>query len=137
MLKQDPLPIFEHEYQVQRGSIVTVASLCGIAVIGTLSAYNASKHAVVQMCAVDARDYAGDKIRINTVCPGFVETPMLTGSGLSQEYLDAAKAQCPANRLLQPVEIANAILFLSGSQASGITGINLSVDCGANLFHVI
>jgi NAD(P)-dependent dehydrogenase (short-subunit alcohol dehydrogenase family) len=136
MLKQNPLPV-KHEFQRQRGSIVNTASLCGIAVIGTLSAYNSSKHAVVQMSAVDARQYAPELIRINTVCPGFVETPMLRGSPLSDEYVNTVKAQCPANRILDPLEIANAILFLSGSLASGITGVNLSVDGGANLFHVI
>jgi NAD(P)-dependent dehydrogenase (short-subunit alcohol dehydrogenase family) len=136
MLKQEPLPVTLPSFQIQRGSIVNTASLCGLGVIGTISAYNSSKHAVVQMSAVDARQYAPEKIRINTVCPGFVETPMLMGSNLSQEYLDSAKAQCPMNRLLQPLEIANAVLFLSGSMASGVTGANLSVDCGAQLYHV-
>jgi NAD(P)-dependent dehydrogenase (short-subunit alcohol dehydrogenase family) len=116
---------------------VNTASLCGLGVIGSLSAYSSSKHAVVQMSAVDAREFAPQKLQINTVCPGFVETPMLTGSNLSQEYIDSAKAQCPENILLQPLEIANGIIFLSSSMASGITGMNLSVDCGAQLYHVI
>ena len=137
MLKQEPLDVGLASFGTQRGSIVNTASICGIGVIGTIAAYNSSKHAVVQFSAVDARDFAQDRIRINTVCPGFVETPMLTGSNLSQEYLDAAKGQSPMNRLLQPLEIANAILFLSGSKASGITGVSLPVDCGAQLFHII
>jgi NAD(P)-dependent dehydrogenase (short-subunit alcohol dehydrogenase family) len=89
------------------------------------------------MSAVDACQYAPEKIRINTVCPGFVDTPMLRGSGLAQEYIDAAVAQCPMNRLLHPREIANGIVFLSSSMASGITGINLPIDCGAQLYHII
>jgi NAD(P)-dependent dehydrogenase (short-subunit alcohol dehydrogenase family) len=136
MLKQEPLPV-KLDFQKQRGSIVNTASLSGIAVLPTLSAYNSSKHATVQMSAVNAREYAPDLIRVNTVCPGFVETPMLRGSSLSAEFLEMAKAQCPANRILNPLEIAQAIVFLSGSGASGITGVNLSVDGGANLFHII
>lgn len=135
MLKQDFLPI--DSAQVQRGTIVNMASLCGIGVVGSLSAYNSSKHAVVQMSAVDAREYAPMKIRINTVCPGVVNTPMLTGSNLTQSFLDALKAQCPMNRLMEPREIANGVLFLSSSLASGITGINLSIDGGGQLYHVV
>lgn len=121
----------------QRGAIVNTASLCGLAGIGTLAAYNGSKHAVAVLTRVDARQYAADGIRINAVCPGFVETPMFVGSGLTPEYVKAAESQCPMNRLLKPAEIAHGVLFLLGSGASAITGINLPIDGGALLYHII
>lgn len=141
ILKQEPLNTGLPSDAAQRGSIVNTASICGLDVIGTLAAYNSSKHAVVQFSVVDARDFAQDRIRINTVCPGFVKTPLPTGSNLSQVYLDAdldaAKGQAPMNRILQPVEIADASIVLSSSKATCITGLSLPVDCGAQLFHVI
>lgn len=135
MLKQEPLLYSDH--RTQRGSIINTASMNGIAVIGTLPGYNASKHAVVSMTRVDAREFATDRIRINCVCPGFVETPMLTGSGLEGKYIESAKSHSPSNRLMQPSEIANGVVFLAGSMASGVTGIHLPIDGGAQLFHVV
>jgi NAD(P)-dependent dehydrogenase (short-subunit alcohol dehydrogenase family) len=134
MLNQDPLHT-QYQYETQRGSIVNTASMCGLAMLPGLSGYTGSKHAAVQLSAVDARDYASDRIRINCVCPGVTDTPMLHGVNLDQEFLDATKSQCPMNRLLEPREIAKAVVFLSGSTASGITGVSLPVDGGAMLFH--
>ena len=135
MLTQEPLSGLEG-LQAQRGSIVNVASLCGIAVMPGLGAYNASKHAVVRLAAVDAREYAYAKIRINTVCPGVTDTPMLRVSR-DQDFLDEAEKQCPMNRVLDPREVAAAVVFLSGSRASGITGVALPVDGGAHLYRAI
>jgi NAD(P)-dependent dehydrogenase (short-subunit alcohol dehydrogenase family) len=135
MLKQSPLVFNDH--RAQKGSIINTASMNGIAVIGTLPGYNASKHAVVSMTRVDARQFAADGIRINCICPGFVETPMLTESGLEEKYIEAAKSQSPSNRLMKAAEIANGAVFLASSMASGITGVHLPIDGGAQLFHII
>lgn len=104
-----------------------------------LSSYNSVKHAVVSMTKVDARQYGPSGIRVNAVSPGFTLTPMLTGggAGLSEAFFDGAKAQSPMNRLTYPEEVAEAVVFLFGSRASGITGVNLHVDAGASLYHVI
>jgi len=134
MLKQQPLPGVE---RAARGSIVNTASLSGLASIGRLSAYHSSKHAVVSMTRVDARQYASQGIRVNCVCPGFVKTPLMLGSNLSQEFLDLAKSQCPMQRFVEPEEIAEGVMFLHGSGASAVTGIHLPVDGGALLFHIV
>ena len=135
MLEQ--IPLIFNDHRAQKGSIVNTASMNGIAVLGTLPGYNASKHAVVSMTRVDARTFAPEGIRVNCICPGFVETPMLTGSGLEDKYIEAAKAQNPSNRLMKAIEIANGVVFLAGSLASGITGIHLPIDGGGLLFHVV
>lgn len=138
MVKQQPLEISDRPSpNTTRGSIVNTASMSGLAVMGTLSAYNASKHGVVSMTRVDARQFADQGIRINCVCPGFVDTPMFRGSGLSDEYIELAKTQAPMKRFVQSSEIADGVLFLSGAYASAITGISLPVDAGALLFHII
>ncbi|KIX96483.1 uncharacterized protein Z520_07749 [Fonsecaea multimorphosa CBS 102226] len=136
MIKQTPL-VEAGDNRHVRGSIVNTASLCGTAALPELSAYNASKHAVVVMSRVDARQYAPQLIRVNTVSPGFVMTPMMTSAGLSEEYLSSIKAQSPMGRLTEAVEVAEAVVWLSSGRASGLTGINMQVDAGASLFHVV
>ena len=142
MLAQEPFDCFgpdDHKDRANRGSIVNTCSLSGTAPVPRLSSYNSVKHAVVPMTKVDARHYASQGIRVNAVSPGFTLTPMLTGgeAGLSEEFLDRAKSQSPMNRLTYPEEVAEAVVFLFGSRASGITGVDLHVDAGASLFHVI
>jgi len=143
MLTQEPLDCFqaeEHKDRAFRGAIVNTCSLSGTAIPGaTLSSYNSVKHAVASMTKVDARQYGPRGIRVNAVSPGFTLTPMLAGggAGLNEKFFDEAKAQSPMNRLTYPEEVAEAIVFLFGSRASAITGINLQVDCGAALFRII
>jgi NAD(P)-dependent dehydrogenase (short-subunit alcohol dehydrogenase family) len=142
MLKQDSLdwsPSDERKERAVRGSIVNTCSLSGTASVPTLSCYNSVKHAVASMTKVDARQYAPHGIRVNAVSPGFTLTPMLMGggAGVREEFYTGSKAQSPMNRLTFPEEIAETVCFLSGLRASGITGVNLQVDAGASLFHVI
>ena len=142
MLTQESLDCFgpgDHKDRANRGSIVNTCSLSGTASVPRLSAYNGVKHAAVSMTKADARHYAPHGIRVNAVSPGFTLTPMLTGgeAGVSEEFLKGAKVQSPMNRLTYPEEVAESVVFLFGSRASGITGVNLHVDAGASLFHVI
>lgn len=134
MLNQERLPGVD---RAARGSIVNTASLSGVAVLGSLSAYHSSKHAVISMTRCDARQYGGQGIRINCICPGFVDTPMLRDPSMSKEFIEIAEAQCPMKRLISPAEIADGVAFLHGSGASAVTGIHLPVDGGALLFHVV
>lgn len=137
MLTQDPLPVANAAAnRAVRGSIVNIASLAATAAMGGLAAYTGSKHGVLGLSKVDARQFANQRIRINCVSPGFVDTPMMRNAGLSDEYLAMTEAQAPMNRMTHMEEVAEAAVFLSSSRASGITGSNLLVDCGANLFHV-
>lgn len=142
MLSQQPLNYLGHDDRkdrANRGSIVNTCSLSGTSSVPRLSSYNSVKHAVVSMTKADARQYGSQGIRVNAVSPGFTLTPMLTGggAGLSDDFFDGSKAQSPMNRLTYPEEVAEAVVFLFGSRASGITGVNLHVDAGASLFHVI
>lgn len=136
MLKQEPLPIHKDHRDV-RGSIVHTCSLAGHAPLATLSAYSGSKHGVASMVRVDARELASHGIRVNAVMPGFVDTPMYRGSGLTPEFMEAGAKQAPMNRMVDAREVAEAVVFLSGQQASAITGAFLPVDGGAFLYRCL
>jgi NAD(P)-dependent dehydrogenase (short-subunit alcohol dehydrogenase family) len=134
MLKQEPLPGIK---RAARGSIVNTSSLSGVAALGGFSAYHSSKHAVISMTRVDARQYGGQGIRINCVCPGVVDTPLLRSTPLSDKFIELSEAQAPMKRLINPEEIADGVTFLHGNGASSVTGVHLPIDGGALLFHVV
>jgi len=127
MMKQDPLPGFE-----QRGSIVNVGSLCSTIAMPGLSVYSGTKGAVLGLTKTDANDFGPHKIRVNMVGPGNTDTPMLT-SAMPKSHIDQYSTGNPMRRLGDPMDIANAIVFLSSPRAAYITGIHLPVDGGLNL----
>ncbi|KAL4801515.1 oxidoreductase [Aspergillus unguis] len=131
MLQQEPLSVSGVRH-APRGSIVNTASMAGLGVLSGLAGYSATKHGVVSMTRVDARQYAEQGIRINSVCPGFVDTPMLRGE-MDEEWVKASARNAPVNRLIDPAEVANGVVFLSGSLATAVTGVSLPVDGGALL----
>ncbi|KAJ5633482.1 hypothetical protein N7490_009821 [Penicillium lividum] len=135
MLQQEPLcvPGVRH---APRGSIVNTASMAGLSTMPGISAYTATKHGIISMTRVDARQYAEQGIRINSICPGFVDTPMLRGEMLD-EWVKASARNAPMNRLIDPAEVANGVVFLSGSLATAVTGISLPVDGGALLYRIV
>ncbi|CAK7216535.1 hypothetical protein SCUCBS95973_002836 [Sporothrix curviconia] len=138
MLQQEPLPIFtgaKAERNV-RGSIVNTCSLAGFSVLANLSAYTSSKHAVYVLTRVDARQFAPQQIRVHSVCPGFVPTPLMAAAGMPDQFYEDTKTESAQNRMTDPEEIAQGVLFLSTSFAAAITGVNLSIDSGAGLYHV-
>jgi NAD(P)-dependent dehydrogenase (short-subunit alcohol dehydrogenase family) len=136
MITQEPLPIFTDDRGV-RGSIVNTASVSGTSALLDLSACNSSKHAVVIMTRVDARQFAPDRIRVNSVCPGYVPTTMMTSAGFSEERFNLIKTLSPMKRITYPEEVAETVVFLSSSRASAITGVDLAVDAGATLYHIV
>jgi NAD(P)-dependent dehydrogenase (short-subunit alcohol dehydrogenase family) len=115
------------------GSIVNIASVEGLEATEGASAYTASKGGVVLLTKNMAIDYARRGIRVNSVCPGFIDTPMLKGifdiPGL-EECKDRIVDSHQIRRLGRPEEIANAVLFLASDEASFITGHALVVDGG-------
>jgi len=117
-----------------RGSIVNVGSEAGIVGIRNQVAYNVSKAAVIMLTKSMAVDFADKGIRVNNVCPGTTETPLVNAA--IQKEKDPEKArraleECrPANRLGKPEEIASAILYLASSEAGYATGAILSIDGG-------
>ncbi len=117
------------------GSIVNIASSWGLRGGERAAAYCASKGAIVQLTKAMAIDHARDGLRINAVCPGDIDTPMLareadeTGSELD-EYLEQAAEQSPNGRVGTPEEVAALVLFLASDNATHITGTAIPIDGG-------
>ncbi|WP_431027954.1 SDR family NAD(P)-dependent oxidoreductase [Lysinibacillus sp. LZ02] len=109
------------------GAIVSVASILGTVGEPGAFAYNASKGAVNIMTKSLAAEYSGQNIRVNSVCPGYVESGMVNKEALGDFY-DGLVARHPIGRLGRPEEIAHAIVFLCENEF--VTGCNLLVDGG-------
>jgi NAD(P)-dependent dehydrogenase (short-subunit alcohol dehydrogenase family) len=113
------------------GSIVNNASIYGLRATPTSPAYVASKHAVVGVTKSAALAYARAGIRVNAVCPGFIDTPLLTPYFERQPEMKAAIiAMEPIGRLGTPEEVASAVLWLCSDAASFVTGSAMAVDGG-------
>lgn len=122
--------------QQRSGSIITIASVEGINGTEGGSAYNASKGGVVLLTKNLAIDYGRMGIRCNTICPGFIETPLLASVMDSMpEFREDIGRQVKLGRFGQPAEIAAAALFLASDEASYITGQSLVVDGGYTAGH--
>lgn len=132
MLKQESIARVQG-HGLQRGSIINISSMAGNRPLPEVSSYNASKHSVVGLSRFVAKKYARQGIRVNTVSPGPTWTPMIKNSGIPQEYIDAGTGLSPMQRWYEVSEIASAVLFLAGTGASGITGMDLRVDGGGHL----
>ncbi|AFL52285.1 NAD(P)-dependent dehydrogenase (short-subunit alcohol dehydrogenase family) [Sinorhizobium fredii] len=113
------------------GAIVNNSSLGGLVGIGERGIYHASKHGVVGLTKSAGLEYAAKGIRVNAVCPGIIETPMVTGMLETQpEAMDALMQVVPIGRLGKAEEIADAVLWLCSDAASFIVGHALPVDGG-------
>ncbi|MFN3392710.1 MAG: SDR family NAD(P)-dependent oxidoreductase [Meiothermus ruber] len=120
--------------QPQRsGAIVNFGSIWGDLGAAGVAAYCASKGAVHNLTRALALDHAKDGIRINAVCPGEVNTPMLQSERkepVTPELLQRLAETVPMGRLADPVEIAQVVLFLASDKASYMTGSLVLVDAG-------
>ena len=124
---------------IGRGSIVNVASVYSFIATPGLMSYVASKHAIMGLTKSAAIDNVKDDIRINAVCPAWVDTPMMQASLKRVPQLDQLiKTASPLHRAATVEEVADCIVFLSSSSASYVNGTGLVVDAGATLTaHVI
>lgn len=112
------------------GSIVNLSSVAGIMASPQLAAYTASKHGVVGLSKGAGAEYAAQGIRVNAVCPGWVDTPMTAEFGSDPERRKLMNESAPIHRTAQPEEIAAAIVWLCSDSASFITAAVLPVDGG-------
>jgi len=114
------------------GVVVNMASVLGLVGFGTASAYTAAKHGVVGLTKTAALEYAEQDVRVNAVCPGFVETPLLADAGITsdEEMREQIEGLHAMNRLGRPEEIADAVLWVCSDGASFVTGEEITVDGG-------
>jgi NAD(P)-dependent dehydrogenase (short-subunit alcohol dehydrogenase family) len=112
------------------GSIVNNASLNGISGVTGADAYTAAKGGVVALTRVMAVDYGKYNIRVNCICPGAIDTPMIAEVLSVPEFAEKFAEGCPLRRVGKPEEIANAALFLASEESSYVTGLIMPVDGG-------
>ncbi len=134
------IPIMEKQ---GGGSIINISSIAGIRYTGVpYSTYYATKAAMIHLTRTTAAQYAAKRIRVNTVLPGLMKTPMVEKSaGLAAEYgqgdvenmWKAREAQCPMGHMGDAWDVAYACLYLASEEAKYVTGIELVVDGGITL----
>ncbi|HEV7562006.1 MAG TPA: SDR family oxidoreductase, partial [Solirubrobacterales bacterium] len=118
------------------GSILNMASAAGLIGWPGASGYVAAKHAVVGLTKAAALEYAEQGVRVNSICPSYVITPLVEKDlfedtlGNDEELIGAARANHPIGRFAQPPEIAGAAVWLLSNKASFVTGSAMSVDGG-------
>jgi NAD(P)-dependent dehydrogenase (short-subunit alcohol dehydrogenase family) len=113
------------------GAIVNMSSVAGVAGFPFAAPYTASKFAIRGITRVAALEYATQNIRINAVCPAYVDTPGLRdGAPPGSELYQMFAKQQPINRMARPEEVAEAVVWLLSDAASFVTGSDLIVDGG-------
>jgi meso-butanediol dehydrogenase / (S,S)-butanediol dehydrogenase / diacetyl reductase len=113
------------------GVILFTASIAGLEGVLNLASYAASKAAIINLARSMALDHAREGIRVNVVCPGATDTPMLReGLVKSGIPIEAFASRLPTKRLVTPEEVAEAFLFLASRAARSITGQTLVIDGG-------
>jgi 3alpha(or 20beta)-hydroxysteroid dehydrogenase len=120
--------VIPHMKAQKAGSIINVSSVWGAAAVSGAHAYHATKGAMVMMSKNAAMTYVSDGIRVNSILPGFIDTP------LTQAQNPAINAYVigltPMKRAGTPLEIANGCLFLASDESSFMTGAELVIDGG-------
>lgn len=116
------------------GAVAVVCSVNSLFTEQQLSAYSASKAALLQLVRSTAAEYAAQGVQVNAVCPGITDTPMLrshmNASGDPAAVERAAARRTPLGRLLRPEEVAETLCFLLSDAASGLAGAAVTVDGG-------
>lgn len=117
------------------GSIINIASDWGIRAGHRAVSYCVSKGGLIQLTKAMALDHARDRVRVNAICPGDVDTPMLAESATAlgmdaDEFLIKTAAESRNGRVAEPVEIASLVVYLTSHAARHITGTTISIDGG-------
>lgn len=118
-----------------RGSVINLSSIAGLIGVGNLAAYHASKGAVRLMTKNDAVTYAPEQIRVNSIHPGYIWTPMVENHlRATSPDLEAAKAAAgsvhPIGHMGEPDDIAWAVVWLASDEAKFVTGAEIAIDGG-------
>jgi NAD(P)-dependent dehydrogenase (short-subunit alcohol dehydrogenase family) len=117
-----------------RGSIINLTSRNASVGVPTMGLYAAAKGALLSLTRAAAIEWAGQGVRVNAVAPGLTATPLVRTWINEQEdpvaFEKAVAAAIPQGRMAQPIDIANAILFLASDESRHVTGITLAVDGG-------
>jgi NAD(P)-dependent dehydrogenase (short-subunit alcohol dehydrogenase family) len=112
------------------GSIINISSVFGLIGSTGSTAYHGSKGAVRLLTKAAAVQYAPDKIRVNSIHPGLILTPMVAEAIVAQAELDSLARMTPLGRGAQPEEVGWCVVFLASDEASFVTGSELVVDGG-------
>lgn len=112
------------------GSVVNMSSGAGLVGVAGFSGYTATKAAEISMTKSSALEVAGLGVRVNALCPGLVETPMIASMDPADEPMKSLLAAHPIGRIAQAAEIADAVVWLSSDRAGFITGVALPIDGG-------
>ncbi|MBD0682530.1 SDR family NAD(P)-dependent oxidoreductase [Pseudomonas sp. PSB11] len=121
------------------GSIVNIASICGLFGTAWMAGYSAAKAAVINFSRAAASEGAPNNVRCNVIIPGVVDTPATAGMLADAKTRSNTEKVIPMKRVGLPVELANAIVFLASDEASYVTGASLAVDGGrgSDLYTVL
>lgn len=112
------------------GSIVNISSIDGFVAVAGLAGYVSSKFAMRGITKVAALELAGDNIRVNSVHPGYVDTPMLIDAGMDAAALKRCAAEIPLRRIAAADDIASVVAFLASADSAYCTGSEILVDGG-------
>ena len=112
------------------GSIILNASWLGHRGVDTCSVYGATKAAVISLAKTFSNELADQNIRVNSISPGFIRTPIIEEIGMSEEKIEQRRKKIPAQRWGQPEEIAKTVLFLASDESSYILGQDIAIDGG-------
>ncbi|KAL4798252.1 oxidoreductase [Aspergillus venezuelensis] len=125
------------ERSTGRGAIVVIASLAGLIAAPTMAPYASAKAAVVGMCKTAAAENISHNIRVNSVCPGWIDTPMVQSALAEHPELESGfRDMMPRGKFGMPEEVADAIVFLCSPAASFVNGASLLVDAGQSLMQL-
>lgn len=129
-----------------KGQIVVISSLAGLFAGPSVAGYTVGKHALIGLTRSLARDYGAHGVRVNAICPGWVQTPMAdaemdefgerAGIASREDAYRAVTADVPLGRAALPSEIASVARFLGSAESSYMTGAVLVVDGGAHIVDV-
>ena len=112
------------------GSIILNASWLGHRGVETCSVYGAIEAAVISLAKTFANELADRGIRVNSISPGFIRTPIVDKIGMDEEKIEQRRKKIPAGRWGQPEDIAKTVLFLASDESSYILGQDLAIDGG-------